>query len=177
MGGSGAVVCAVPRRRPSPLGSTSDSGAMGRTSRLTPHLAAKNYQLQWTPFTTIKIMFLHVSVCPQGGWVSAPLHAGIHPPGQTPPLHSACWGTVNKRAVRIPLECNLVFKFNFWRSLVFSMGPLIPVLDICPGFYSQGGSLTCLLSRLHAMDFSVIPADLLTTSMAAKPFGSIYLYT
>ena len=46
------------------------------------------------------------------------------PPGQTPlgkhapsgqttplgrhPLHSACWDTVNKRAVRIPLECILV---------------------------------------------------------------------
>ena len=33
-----------------------------------------------------------------------PVHAGIHPP-----LPSACWDTVNKRAVRIPLECILVF--------------------------------------------------------------------
>ena len=33
----------------------------------------------------------------------------VHPPQTgTPPLHSACWDTVNKRAVRIPLECNLV---------------------------------------------------------------------
>ena len=32
-----------------------------------------------------------------------PVHAGIHPP-----LRSACWDTVNKRAVRIPLECILV---------------------------------------------------------------------
>ena len=47
--------------------------------------------------------------------MSAPLHAGIQPQDQrqTPPLgrpllHSACWDTVNKRAVRIPLECILV---------------------------------------------------------------------
>ena len=32
-----------------------------------------------------------------------PVHAGIHIP-----LPSACWDTVNKRAVRIPLECILV---------------------------------------------------------------------
>ena len=37
------------------------------------------------------------------------------PPGRylpgagTPPGHSACWDMVNKRAVRIPLECILVF--------------------------------------------------------------------
>ena len=33
-----------------------------------------------------------------------PVHAGMHPP-----LPSACWDTVNKRVVRIPLECILVF--------------------------------------------------------------------
>ena len=44
----------------------------------------------------------------------------VHPPGRYTPgqvhlpgrytsyPHSACWDTVNKRAVRIPLECNLV---------------------------------------------------------------------
>ena len=37
-----------------------------------------------------------------------------HLPGQTPhwvdtPLQSACWDTANKRAVRIPLECILVY--------------------------------------------------------------------
>ena len=42
-----------------------------------------------------------------------PLHAGIQtPPAQCmlgyTPLPSACWDTVNKRAVRIPLECILV---------------------------------------------------------------------
>ena len=33
----------------------------------------------------------------------------VQPPGQVPPDHSACWDTINKRVVRIPLECNLVF--------------------------------------------------------------------
>ena len=47
-----------------------------------------------------------------------PLHAGIYPQADTPqadtplgrhpPLHSACWDTVNKRVVRIQLECILV---------------------------------------------------------------------
>ena len=41
-----------------------------------------NYRPQ-TKFAKVK--FLYVSVYPHGG-VSAPLHAGIHPPGQTPPL-------------------------------------------------------------------------------------------
>ena len=54
----------------------------------------------------------------RGRGMSAPLHAGIHPPGQIPPqadtprhrppLRSACWDMVNKRSVRIPLECILV---------------------------------------------------------------------
>ena len=70
------------------------------------------------------------------GGVSAPLHAGIHTPwADTPwdrhppcpvhagihtspcpvhagiytPLCRACWDTVNKRPVHIPLECILVF--------------------------------------------------------------------
>ena len=37
--------------------------------------------------------------------------AGITPQaGSPPPGHSACWNMVNKRAVRIPLECILVLK-------------------------------------------------------------------
>ena len=44
-------------------------------------------------------------------WAGTPL--GRYPPGRyTPtgsyPLHSACWDTVNKRVVRIPMGCNLV---------------------------------------------------------------------
>ena len=42
-----------------------------------------------------------------------------HPPAQcmlgyTHPLRSACWDTVNKRAVLIPLECILVLLFFTW---------------------------------------------------------------
>ena len=41
---------------------------------------------------------------PSACWDTPPcaVHAGIHP------LCSACWDAVNKRAVRIPLECILV---------------------------------------------------------------------
>ena len=51
-------------------------------------------------------------------WAHTPGHLGIHPPvqcmlGYTHPiptlLPSACWYTVNKRAIRIPLECILVY--------------------------------------------------------------------
>ena len=39
----------------------------------------------------------------------SPPPLGRHPTtGQTPPLCSACWDTVNNRVVRIPLECILV---------------------------------------------------------------------
>ena len=61
-------------------------------------------------------------VCPIACWIPSPPHRhpqtdtplGRHPLGQTPPwadtpLSSACWDTVNKRAVRIPLECILVY--------------------------------------------------------------------
>ena len=72
-----------------------------------------------------KVMFSQVSVCPRGGG-SAPLHAGIHTPwadtplgrhplrqtpvyaGIHPPAQCMLGDTVNKRAVRIPLECILV---------------------------------------------------------------------
>ena len=83
-------------------------------------------------------MFLHVSVIlftGQGSDTHPPDRhpPGRHPPGQTPPprqtppLRSACWDTVNKRAVRILLECNLVhgaytgyFQFKTWWTLVSS---------------------------------------------------------
>ena len=69
-------------------------------------------------------MFSQVSLCPRGGCLS---HCMLgYPPRQTPPLWptppqadtpipwadtplcSVCWDTVNKRAVRIPVECILV---------------------------------------------------------------------
>ena len=66
-----------------------------------------------------KVMFLHLSVLGGGFWADTPLGQthpplgrpppGKHsPPGRRPLLCSACWDTVNKRAVRILLECNLV---------------------------------------------------------------------
>ena len=40
---------------------------------------------------------------------------------------------------------HLIFYFNFWRTQVHFVGPLIPLFwtsgDVCPGFHSQGGSL------------------------------------
>ena len=82
-----------------------------------------NYRPQWS---CGKVMFLHLSVTlfmggvclwfwgylahPPPGRYTLPLDR--HPPGQTParadPLHSSCWDTVNKRAVRVLLECILV---------------------------------------------------------------------
>ena len=67
-------------------------------------------------------MFSQVSVCPKGlclpiaCWDTshrANVPLGRHAPGQTrlwadTPLHSACWDTVNKWAVRILLKCILV---------------------------------------------------------------------
>ena len=55
--------------------------------------------------------------CPIACWDTHPPLGRHHPPGQTPPctdtpLGSACWDTVNKRAVRIPLECILVDKLR-----------------------------------------------------------------
>ena len=46
-----------------------------------------------------------------------PVHAGIHPQSSAcwdthTPLHSTCWDMVNKRAVRIPLECILVIMYS-----------------------------------------------------------------
>ena len=85
-----------------------------------------------------KVMFLHLSVilftgggclphppgrhppCPVHAGIHTPfsVHAGIHPPcpvhaGIHTPLPIACWDMVNKRAVRIPLECILVSNKHF----------------------------------------------------------------
>ena len=56
-----------------------------------------------------KVMFLNLSFCPQGGCLlppgQTPLPWADTPQAENPPLLSACWYTVNKRAVRILLEC------------------------------------------------------------------------
>ena len=67
-----------------------------------------------------KVMFLHLSVIlSTGGSATHTPPLGRHLPGQNPPpskqppwadapLRNAYWDAVNKRAVRILLECNLV---------------------------------------------------------------------
>ena len=70
-----------------------------------------------------KVMFLHVSVILfTGGGVSASVHVGIHtpprnrpPPGADPPEQCMLGDTGNKRAVRILLQCILVF-FSIFSS-------------------------------------------------------------
>ena len=52
---------------------------------------------------------------PSACWmhIPRPMHAGIHTP-----LRSGCWDTVNKRAVRIPLECILVFQLKTFSAFI-----------------------------------------------------------
>ena len=83
----------------------------------------------WLQQSWAKIMFLQVSVCPQGEVLpqcmlgyhppdQAPPRPGTpldqtpqtrHPPWDQPPLGSRCQHTVNERPVRILLECILVY--------------------------------------------------------------------
>ena len=86
--------------------------------------------LEWSHYYCLQTKFaegyVFTGVCLCTGGVSAPLHAGTHPSWdqrQTPPwadipLHSACWDMVNKRVVRIPLECILVFNVNSTTSVI-----------------------------------------------------------
>ena len=101
----------------------SDNETTKYLNHVTPELLHCCYRPQ-TKFT--KVMFSQVSVCPRGGGCLPHCMLG-YTPGQTPPadtpqadtppcadtpLGSACWDTVNKRAVCIPLECILV-EVNF----------------------------------------------------------------
>ena len=72
--------------------------------------AACAYYRSQTKFA--KVMFLHVSVCPQGGERGVPALGRYTPPGRYTPRHSVCWDTVNKRAVRIPLDL-IIFTVRF----------------------------------------------------------------
>ena len=62
------------------------------------------------------------------------------------------------RSIRL---LNICFKYNFWKTYILFQGLLIPLYwtsgDTFPGFQSQGGSITCMFSCLHAMDFSDLP--------------------
>ena len=66
----------------------------------------------------------------------------VHPPAGTPPHHSACWDTVNMRAVRIPLECILVefvkleeFVWNLQVSIIITI-----IIEIKFGTFEQARS-------------------------------------
>ena len=80
-------------------------------------LHSDQYYLYYRPQTKFaKVMFSRMSVCPQRGEVSAPLHAGIHipwadtPPRDQTPSSAQCMlgDTGNKRVVHILLKCILV---------------------------------------------------------------------
>ena len=97
-----------------------------------------------------KVMFLHLSVTLFTGG------SATHPPdqcmlGYTPPLLSACWDTVNKRAVRILLECILIlwcFLPVLWScslSLPFSLGVNKILADLLEGGRGQG--IFCSISH------------------------------
>ena len=71
-----------------------------------------------------KVMFLHLSVILYGR-VSAPLHAGIHtllgrhPPADSPLADNPLWDTVNKRVVRILLECIFIYTGGLLEAVSF----------------------------------------------------------
>ena len=89
-----------------------------------------------------KVMFLHLSVIlfchtPPGrhppaqcmlGYTPCTVHAGIHIP-----LQSACWDTVNKRPIRILLECILVTarKQSLRKGNIFT--------GVCHSVHRRGG--------------------------------------
>ena len=76
------------------------------------------------------------------------------------------------------IQFNSLQLFLIWRTLVLFKGPMIPLFwtdgDICPGFQSQGGSLTFMLHHLHNLHSSDSHADLLATSLPAKRFDPQY---
>ena len=59
------------------------------------------------------------------------------------------------------IQFNSLQLFLIWRTLVLFKGPMIPLFwtdgDICPGFQSQGGSLTFMLHHLHHLHSSDSP--------------------
>ena len=72
---------------------------------------------------------------------------------------------------------NEFFFKNFFEDISpFHGATDTPVLDFCPGFQSQGGSLVCFLACVILRFTSgATPADCIEVSLAAKPFGSTYL--
>ena len=97
---------------------------------------------------SLRRLCFHRCLSVHGGGVSAPLHAGYTNPWQTPgqtPLRQTGWDTVNKRAVRIPLECILVVIWTF-AALLFCY--------VSIGFWNQGGSFV-IYTYLIAFELSI----------------------
>ena len=110
-----------------------------RTQKWTFSLMFVVYYRPQTKFE--KVMFLHLSVShsvhrgstwagtPPGKYPQAGTSPAGYPPESipragTPPSNSACWDTVNKRAVSISLECILVCFF-----IVFAFAPSLARCD------------------------------------------------
>ena len=83
----------------------------------TPPRLVHTPQGRYTPLGSYTPRQLHPwAATPPGRYTPGQVHPpgrytplGRYTPGRyTPPHHSSCWDTVNKRAVRIPLECILV---------------------------------------------------------------------
>ena len=84
-----------------------------------------------------KVIFLHLSVIlftggggvsgqvPPGRYTHPPAGTPLPPPGRYTPSN-ACWDTVNKRAIRILLECILVYDL-FLQSREGGMASLAPL--------------------------------------------------
>ena len=137
-------------------------------------------------------MYSQVFVCPRGGGGAGGLGLGLCPGESLSGTGSLSGGYLSDprtvtsgqyasywNAFLFKRKINLTksfFLLNFWRILVLFVGPLIWCAlfctsgYVCPGFQSQGGSLTCMLHCLYARNFSrftsgATPADLLATSM------------
>ena len=76
---------------------------------------------------------------------TSPQH--VHPPAGTPPLADACWDTVDKRAVRILLECILVLIWNSFKMLDW-------ICTVNSGFSSESWTSTNLWQDSHFLKFS-----------------------
>ena len=99
-----------------------------------------------------------------------PPQAGT-PPGRYPPLHSACWDTVNKWAVHILLECNLVSHLSVcaWRS-VFVKGGLCPWVSLCRGSLSRASLSSDVSAWGISVQWGFGPVDLCPTgSLSGRP--------
>ena len=100
------------------------------------------------------------SAYPKCWYTSTPAPIHTYTPTQSGPnsvLHQFRYYS----SLFVSVFCWFFFKKKIWRTHVLFVGPLIPLFwtsgDVSPGFQSQGGSLTCVLLRLHTMNSSDSP--------------------